>query len=414
MKIAAVIAEYNPFHNGHAYMFQKIRETTGADYILVVMSGDFTQRGIPGITDKFTRAKAAVSCGADAVFELPLLYSVSSAEGFAYGAVSLLHALSCVDFLVFGSECGELSPFLEISDFLLHEPDPFKKKLQQFQKLGFSYPKAFSLAVREEVPGAAVAFELLSSPNNLLGLEYVKAIKRLSSPILPVTLQRIGTGYHDTYVKYHPESGSTIASASAVRTLLSTTTGSISQAAPLMPADAYRIFAESYSVTAPMILDDFSLLLSYRLAFETKSSLITYLDVSDDLADRILKYKNEGLTFSEFADHLKHKQYTYSRILRALLHILLGIKKEDALFSQAPYARLLAMRREASPMMKKIKESTSIPLITKAADAKKVLNSDSMTLFSLDTTAADLYQKTASAKFHSAFVPDIKRKIELL
>lgn len=414
MKIAAVIAEYNPFHNGHAYMFQKVRELTGADYILVIMSGNFTQRGIPGITDKFTRAKMAVLCGADAVFELPLLYSVSSAEGFAYGAVSLLHSLNCIDFLVFGSECGELSPFLEVSDFLLHEPESFQKALQKFQKLGFSYPKAFSLALHEGTPCAETAFELLSSPNNLLGLEYVKALKRLSSPIQPVTLTRIGTGYHDTHTEYHQESGSTIASASAVRALLSAATGSILQAEPVMPPAAYRLFSEVYDITAPVILDDFSLLLAYRLAFETKETLITYLDVSTDLADRILKYKNEGLAFSEFAERLKHKQYTHSRILRALLHILLGVKKEDALFSRAPYARLLAMKREASPLMKELKSNTLIPMITKAADAKNMLSADSMRLFSLDTSAADLYQKTASVKFHSAFTPDIIRKIELL
>ena len=414
MKIAAIIAEYNPFHNGHEYMVKKIRKETDADYIIAVMSGDFTQRGLPGIADKFTRAKMAVSCGVDAVFELPILYATASAEGFAYGAVSLLHGLGCVDYLVFGSENGDIRQFSEVAGFLSKEPEQFKKSILKYQKLGFSYPKAFSLAVKELDIEAEDSLELLSSPNNLLGLEYVKALNKISPNIRPMTISRVGTGYHDSHSEFSEESGNTVASASAIRAKLETTTGTIASAMPLMPEAAYKIFTENYGTATPVVLDDFSLLLSYRLSLETKESLSDYLDVSDDLADRILKYKDEFCSFSEFVDRLKHKQYTHTRITRALLHILLGITKEHARLQNAPYARLLAMKKSASPLMKEIKEHTRIPVITKAADAKKTLSKDDLTLFHLDITSADLYSKVAADKFRSDFLQDMKHSTEIM
>lgn len=414
MKIAAIIAEYNPFHNGHEYMVKKIRKETDADCIIAVMSGDFTQRGVPAVIDKFTRAGMAVLCGVDAVFELPVVYAAASAEGFAYGAVSLLHGLGCVDYLVFGSECGDIRPFTEVSEFLQKEPEHFKKSLQKYQKLGFSYPKAFSLAIKESELEAEDSLQLLSSPNNLLGLEYVKALKQLSSSMKPVTISRIGTGYHDTHTEFCAESGTDIASASAIRTKLETTTGSIAAAMPLMPEAAYRLFADNYGSFAPITLDDFSLVLSYRLSLETKESLSTYLDVSDDLADRIIKYREDFCSFSDFVTKLKHKQYTQTRITRALLHILLSITKEHAIIKEAPYARLLAMRKSASPLMKEIKSKTRIPVITKPADAKKILSEDAMTLFALDSSSANLYHKVITDKFHSGFVQDMKHSIELI
>lgn len=414
MKIAAIIAEYNPFHNGHEYMVNKIRKETDADYIIAIMSGNFTQRGIPGITDKFTRAKMAVSCGVDAVFELPALFATSSAESFAHGAVSLLRGLNCIDYLVFGSESGDLHQFSAVSEFLLKEPEHFKKSILKYQKLGFSYPKAFSLSIKELDIEAEDSLELLSYPNNLLGLEYMKALKKLSPSIRPLTISRVGTGYHDSHAEFVSEAGKHIASASAIRTMLETTTGSISTAMPLMPDAAYRIFAEHYGKTTPVTLNDFSLLLSYSLAMETKETLVSYLDVSSDLADRICKFKNDFMSFSELIMKLKHKQYTHTRITRALLHILLGIKKEYALMQTVPYARLLAMKKEASPLMKEIKGRTQIPLITKAADAKNYLSEKALALFRLDLYCADLYQKVVANKFHADFKEDIKRSVEII
>lgn len=419
MTIAAIIAEYNPFHNGHDYMIQKVKEETGADYVIAVMSGDFTQRAIPGIADKHTRAKMAVSCGVDAVFELPVRFATASAEFFATGAVSLFHALSCVDYLCFGSECGDLSDFVKAADLLLQEPEEFKQAIQTYLRQGLSYPKAFTEAVKAGTIESSVSATLLEHPNNLLGLEYVKALQKLSCAIKPHTILRTGTGYHDTHSSFSKESGTLIASASAIRSALTKDTGTIALAQPLLPAGAYRAFAESYGITAPVILDDFSLLLSTRIAAETKESLASFLDVPKELADRIYSFRDEFLTFTELIEAIKHKQFTYARISRALLHILLGLKEKpydisDTGASLVPYARLLAMKKSASSLMKEIKEHSQIPVITKPAEARKLLADDALSMFLEDVAAADLYNRITSSKFGTPFVTDMKHRIELI
>lgn len=418
MTIAAIIAEYNPFHNGHDYMIKKLKEETGADYVIAVMSGDFTQRGIPGIADKHTRAKMAVSCGVDAVFELPVRFATASAELFATGSVALFNALSCIDYLAFGSECGNLSDFAKASELLSDEPEEFKEHIQKNLRNGLSYPKAFAQAVKDSGKTSSVSADLLEHPNNLLGVEYMKALKKLASVIKPHTITRTGTGYHDAHTSFSKDSGTLIASASAIRSALTSKTGTIALAQPLLPADAYRVFAESYGVTAPVTLDDFSLLLSTRIAAETKESLADFFDVPKELADRIYSFRDEFMTFTDFISAIKHKQFTYARINRALLHILLGLKENAASPDTAallvPYARLLAMKKSASPLMKEMKEHSQIPVITKPADARKVLTENALSMFLEDVAAADLYNRIVTYKFGTPFVTDIRRSIELV
>ena len=416
MTIAGIIAEYNPFHNGHEYMIRKTKEETGADYIIAVMSGDFTQRGIPGIADKFIRAGMATACGVDAVFELPVRFATASAEQFATGAVSLFDSLSCVDYLSFGSECGSLSEFSCASELLLQESEDFKRIIQVHLRQGHSYPKAFTMAIRECNANADVSTKLLKSPNNLLGVEYIKALKKLSSSILPHTIKRTGTGYHDSHTSFSRESGTLIASASAIRSALTNDTGSIALAQPLLPAPAYRVFAENYGINAPIISDDFSLLLSAKLATETKESLATFLDIPRELADRIYSFRDELLPVSELVAAIKHKQFTYARISRALLHILLDLKappSPDTPVPTVPYARLLALKKSASPLMKQLKEHSRIPIITKPADARKQLDAVALAMFLEDVSSADLYHRVASSKFNTPFVTDMRKHIIL-
>ena len=425
MTIAAVIAEYNPFHNGHEYMIQKIKEETGADYIIAVMSGDFTQRGIPGIADKHTRAKMAVSCGADAVFELPVRFATASAEIFATGAVSLFSSLSCVDYLCFGSECGSLNEFIKASELLLQEPEEFKEAIQKNLRKGLSYPKAFSEAIRTTRPDDSALSGLLEQPNNLLGLEYMKALNKLSSAIRPHTISRTGTGYHDAHTNFSKDSGTLIASASAIRAGLTGTTGTIATVQPVLPASAYRVFAESYGISAPITLNDFSLLLSTRVAAESKESLAAFYDVPKELADRIYSFRDEFMSFTELIEAMKHKQFTYARINRALLHILLGLKESSCrtvpetepnstLSPMVPYARLLALKKSASPLMKVIKAHSEIPVITKPAESRKLLDDNALAMFLEDVAAADLYNRIVSSKFGTPFITDMKHSIELI
>lgn len=223
MTITAVIAEYNPFHNGHAYQLAKARELTGADYLVVIMSGDFVQRGAPAILDQHDRAELALLGGADLILQLPCHFALGSAQHFARGAVSLLTALGCVDFLCFGSEYGDTAPFLELADVLLHEPEEYRELLSGLLRNGLSFPTARAQALSAYFSDSASFSSLskeeldtfLKEPNNILGIEYVQALLLSQSRIRPVTIRREGSGYHEGALFTHA-----LPSATAMRNLL--------------------------------------------------------------------------------------------------------------------------------------------------------------------------------------------------
>ena len=213
MKTVGLITEYNPFHNGHLYHIEKAKELTGADRVIVIMSGDYVQRGTPAVLSKHSRAHMALLNGASVVLELPVCYSCASAEFFAKGAVSVLDGLGCIDALCFGSECGNLEHLTSIAHLLSAEPETYRHHLQSSLKNGMSFPAARCHAL-EKMTGDAYASQILSDPNNILGIEYLKALKELNSPIVPFTLKREFSGYHDT--ELHDCSSS----ASAIRKVL--------------------------------------------------------------------------------------------------------------------------------------------------------------------------------------------------
>ena len=194
MKVNGIVAEYNPFHNGHKYLLTESARKTGADYTVVVMSGDFVQRGAPAITDKFSRAQMALACGADLVLELPALYAAASAEFFAEGAVALFNGLNVVTDLCFGSECGDVSILRQIAEILAEEPEAYSLSLKQYLRQGLSYPNARNEALIQNYPFLGHHKNVFSSPNNILGIEYIKAILRSGSSLHPVTVLRTGAG----------------------------------------------------------------------------------------------------------------------------------------------------------------------------------------------------------------------------
>ena len=214
MKVAGIIVEYNPFHKGHEYHIAETRRITGADFVVAVMSGNFTQRGIPACLDKFMRAECALACGADVVLELPFCYATGSAEYFAVGAVTILDKLGCVDSLCFGTETDvPISLYTETAAFLCKEPAGYKKTLQEGLRAGLTFPQARLAAARPYLSEEALT--LLESPNALLGLEYCKALCRRKSRITPYTVGRVGAGYHEESV-----TSEGFSSATALRTLL--------------------------------------------------------------------------------------------------------------------------------------------------------------------------------------------------
>lgn len=317
MKTAAVICEYNPFHYGHKYQLDKTREM-GATHIVAVMSGNFTQRGDAAIFDKYARARAALENGADLVLELPTVYSLSAAEGFARGAVQIIEALGCVDMLSFGSECGDIAALKEAagaSEYALHT-DEFKETMRK----GSSFPAALAEAVKAYY--TPDVYDVLSSPNNTLAVEYIKALDDIGSMIEPVTIQRNGAD-HDS-----DEEEQQFASASLIRR---------------------KIFSgEDYSEFAPVINEPVADIHRLESAILAKlrtmkpSDFENVYDAAQGLGDRLYKAVRRACSLDELYFLAKTKRYTLARIRRAVLCSFLGIDKKQ-LKEPIAYIRILGM-----------------------------------------------------------------------
>ena len=339
MKVVGIIAEYNPFHRGHEYQIRYARESLGADYVIVAMSGDFVQRGAPALMPKHLRAEMALLGGADLVLELPVQVSTASAEGFAAGGVSLLDGLGIVDELCFGSECGDTEILMETARILVAEPPAYRDFLQKNLRAGMSFPLARSRALTSYVAKSAISDvssgdghfifseqmdSILSSPNNILGIEYCKALLHQHSSIRPHALLRKGSGYHDADLS--DVSGDFFPSASGIRELLSAEKGAM-DFSRFIPAAAFPVFSSALEKKCWLLETVLDLPLHYKLFLETEETLRQYPDLSDALIRRILKYRNQYESFSQFADLLKTRDITRSAICRGLVRIFLDLKE---------------------------------------------------------------------------------------
>ena len=414
MKTVGIIAEYNPFHNGHAYQIAEAKRITGADYAVVVMSGDFVQRGTPAIWDKYTRTHAALLGGADLVFELPVLYATASAEYFAEGGVALLTALG-VDAICFGSECGKIDTLMSIAEILTKESSAFKDALNTSLREGKTYPLAREDALRAHCAahGLTLSDDILSNPNNLLGIEYCKAIRTLHSPLVPYTVQRVGDSYHEATA-----SEASYCSATALRALLFDCVASVNKTDSLVaescfslasdnsnwnhtlisqvPTEILSVYQDALHNLPLITSDDFSELLSYRLLYETAESLSAYSDWNPELANRILAQPTVTSGFDQTASLLKSKQLTLTRANRMLLHLLLHITTEQVLTAREHgscfYARLLGLRQSSSKALRLLSESCPFLIINKLAPAEKDLDGIGAELLQQDIRAAELYR----------------------
>ena len=407
MKIAGIIAEYNPFHTGHAYHIQKTRELTGADYIVVVLSGDFVQRGAPALYSKHLRTRMALLGGADLVFELPSTHSCESAEFFAQNAVRLLDALGWVDVLSFGSESGTIEPFLKLGSFLSAETPEYRNLLKEYLKRGESFPKARSLTLQELLSDAdADTGTFLQTPNNILGVEYCKALCRQNSPIRPLTVKREGNGYHDDSLNEE------FPSASAIRALWKSANCKMSDTAvsSCFPPAISALLSQTF--TFPQFLDeeDFSPYLRWLLFSSDKAQLTSYQDVTPDFVQRLFHTRGSYESWGQYAALLKTRELTYSRICRMLMHCLLQISHVPVL----SYARLLGFRRQAAPVLSEFKKHSSIPVITKAADAASLLSDETAAVFSKNVEISNLYEAVWCEKYHTPFVHEYRKPLVIL
>ncbi len=390
MNVTAVIAEYNPFHNGHLYQLQTIREQ-GADYIVIVMSGDFMQRGIPAIVNKYERCRMALSNGADIVFELPVYAALGSAEYFAQGAVSMLDKLGVVDFLHFGSESGDISLLTECAKITAHETETYKALLNSYLRQGISFPAARDRALSDIFPDKNIT-HIIKTPNNILGMEYIKALIQRNSSIKPATLARKGEGY---------SSGSLVSnsyvSANAIRAALSANKDSAVKS--YMPPSVYEALGQEL-----LYANDFSELVLYRMLqlASCKDSFAVYYDIGSQLSHTLYNNLYHYTSFDGFAMQNKTKNLTFSRICRGLMHILLDMTQENAnCFQQndyTQYARLLGFSKHGQELLKSIKANASIPILTKPSAASKQLSGAALMSFQADINAAMIYESVRSQK----------------
>lgn len=354
MKVTGIIAECNPLHEGHAYLIREARARTGADHVVVAMSGDYVQRGAPSILSCRSRAESLLREGADLVVELPLYVSCSGADYFARGGVALLESLGPVTDLVFGSESGDLDALQAAAEKLGEEDEAYRTSLRDGLRNGMTFPEARAAASGSGVP---------VSPNDLLGTEYLKALRASGSSIRPHAIPRISCR-----------------SASEIRAQM----------------------LRERSETDPFLCrDDFSDLLLHALL--SADDLSRYLDVSGDLARRIRSLLPSYSTYSAFCEAVKTRNYTYTRISRALLHIMLGMTSQtmerfDASCGLCGWIRPIGFKKSAIPLIREITASCSAPFLDKLASADKVLPKDLYPLLQEEIRAEFLYDLMAERR----------------
>ena len=336
--ILGIVSEYNPFHNGHAHHLQVSKQLTKTDFTVAVMSGNFVQRGDTALVDKWTRTEMALRAGVDLVIELPTVYALSSAENFADGAVKILNSLGVVDYISFGSEIGEITPLTEVANVLYKEPKEFSSLITAQLRSGLSYPRAREIALTQFFGSSKKYSDIVSNPNNILGVEYLKSLKRHRSHIKPLTIKRDYSDYNSTKEK------NGIASATAIRTMIKNK----KNVHYVVPYETYELLDECIS-SGKIVpsLAVFEKEIIYTLRKMSLSEIAALPDVSEGLENKIKFAANNFNTLEELITNIKSKRYTQSRIQRILLYALLNISQKDINASKraTPYIRVLGFNK---------------------------------------------------------------------
>lgn len=382
----AVIGEFNPFHNGHFYHLTKAKKMIKPDFTIAIMSGNFVQRGDTAVLDKWTRAEIAIRNGFDLVIELPTIYSVSSAENFADGAIKILNSLGFVDYLVFGSEIGEIEPINNVASVLYKEPKELSTLINRQVRSGLSYPKARELALNMYFGTSNVFTSILNEPNNILGVEYVKAIKKHKSNITPLTFKRKNSGYHSKTISFG------IASATAIRSFLDDK----EKLKEVMPKSSYDILRKK--MRAGEYVKDLSVFekeIIYILRRMTITEIANLPDVTEGLENRIKSAAHTAQNLEDLISKIKSKRFTQTRIQRILVYALLNITKKDMQISQkvVPYIRILGFneygKKIISTIAKNNPKSKLIISFKKFVESNKDSNLNA--LISKDILATNVY-----------------------
>lgn len=356
MKNTAIIAEYNPFHNGHRLNIERAREITRCDNIIVIMSGNFVQRGEPAIFDKVTRTHMAIKNGADMVLELPVEYATAAADIFAGAAVEILDKSNMVSALFFGSEQGDIKGLDAVAGVFANESPRFKECLAAALAKGLSYPAAREKAAAE-ILGRDISF--INNPNNILAIEYMAALKRRGSGIVPVTMKR-ENGYNET------ELSGSISSAAAIRQAIFNN----EVPACALPENTLGYYRDAVFPR----LDDYSDIFAYILRTTDRAVLAETADMTEGLENRFLKYK-EIKYISDMVDAVKTRRYTHTKLKRAVLHTILGITRD---MQQRPpaYIRVLGVREDKRLLLSMLVQKAELPVIINTKKAEELLENE--------------------------------------
>lgn len=386
MKVLGMVTEYNPFHNGHLYHLEKSKEITGCDYSVCIMSGNYIQRGSPALTNKMVRTEMALKNGVDLVIELPVYFALSSAEFFASYSIKLLDSLGVIDAVCFGSELGKLGPLFDIANILSKQPEEFKTVLDSELKKGVSFATARTVAVQKILNNEEIS-NIISKPNNILGIEYLKGLINLNSKITPYTIVRHKSEYNSK------KTLSNIASATAIRDKLES--GNIEDIINLVPKNTYEILQNEISGgRAPIFSGNFENSILTLLRRESKERLLQVNDVTEGLENRIKSNANNCGTIDMLIRGINTKRYTQTRIQRILFGLLLDLKKEifDSINSQSKplYIRILGFTSKGKELLPRIKKS-GIPIVTAPHDFLKSCTELQREMLLADIRATDIY-----------------------
>jgi predicted nucleotidyltransferase len=390
LKAVGLVVEYNPFHNGHLYHLHASKVNAEADAVIAVMSGHFLQRGEPALVSKWSRAKMALQQGADLVIELPYAFATQKAEIFADGAISILEALKC-DSVCFGSENGDISPFLETAETLEELDSHYQDAIKYYMKQGISYPSAQTKAYQSLNTGGHALD--LSLPNNILGYHYVKAIQKQGAAISPLTIKRTAAGYHDEEFNETP-----IASATSIRkAIFSEENKDIQSFVP--ETTLYHLKQYKYNFDTFHQWEDYFGFLKYTISTMTHDELKQIYEVEEGLENRVKSLIQQAVSFKDFMEQLKTKRYTWTRLQRLCLHILTRTTKEQMKLEvgAAPYLRLLGMSSQGRTYLNRIKKSVDKPIVS-------TLSAFSHPLLDLDIKAASVYAMIFPEPLRSQFM----------
>lgn len=395
MNVLGIVVEYNPFHNGHLYHLKRSKEISGADHVVAVMSSNYIQRGEPSIINKWSRTKTALLAGVDLVLELPVIYSMASAEFFAYGAIRILDSLGVVDSICFGSENGKIEELSLAADVFLNEPEPYRNLLKNELNKGLSFPSARENALSKFISKEGKTIDNLShimgSSNNILGIEYIKALKRLKSRIVPLTIKRIANTYNTEKIT------GAISSATSIRKhIYSEGNRSDEVLKNVLPDFSYNVLKEEFNLgRGPVFPHNFeNVILSFIRTMHTRE-LKDYPFVSEGLENRIKKAADNSGTLNELIENISTKRYTRTRIQRILFNFLIGVKAfEFSKFNEyggPQYVRVLGFNSKGRHLLSNINKKGYLQVVVKAANFKNSCNPLFRRMLEVESRATDLY-----------------------